>query len=69
MNIEKPDEMERFQNGKAALFTFAFYGLALLAWSFYEFFTKGDLGWQFIILLMGNVIFFGSRLIYNRKMS
>jgi len=33
MNMEKPDEMERFQNGKAALFTFAFYGLTLLTWS------------------------------------
>ncbi len=48
MNMEKPDEMERFQNGKAALFTFAFYGLTLLAWSLYDFFTKCDLGWQFI---------------------
>lgn len=31
MNIEKPDEMERFQNGKAALFTFAFYGFSLVS--------------------------------------
>ncbi len=69
MNIEKPDEMERFQNEKSAVLAFAFYGLALLAWSLFDFFTKGELGLQFLILLVGNVVFFGSRVIYSRKMS
>ncbi len=68
MNIKKADEMERFQNEKSAVYAFAFYGLALLAWSLFDFFSKGELSLQFTILLTGNVIFFGSRLIYNRKM-
>jgi len=69
MNMEKPDEMERFQNGKAGALYLCILWLNLVSLVIVRFFTKGDLRWQFIILLMGNVIFFGSRLIYSRKMS
>lgn len=68
MIIRKADEMERFQSEKSAVYAFAFYGLALLVWSLYDFIIKGELGLQFIILDIGIVIFFGSKLIYNRKM-
>lgn len=65
MKFRKPDEMEKYQNGKSAGYAFIFYGLALLTWSLFDYFSKGTLGLQFVILSVGNVIFFGSRLIYN----
>lgn len=68
MNIEKVDEMERFQNEKSAVYAFMFYDMALLIWALFDFFSRGELGLQFTILLAGNVIFFGSRLMYNKKM-
>lgn len=68
MKFKKPDEMEKYQNEKSAGHAFIFYCLALLVWSLFDFFSKGVMGVQFIILSIGNVIFFGSRLIYNMKM-
>ena len=68
MKLKKPDEMEKYQNEKSAGYAFIFYSLALLVWSLFDFFSKGSVGIQFIILSIGNVIFFGSRLIYNIKM-
>lgn len=68
MIMKKVDEMERFQNEKSAVYAFVFYDLALLIWALFDFFSKGELGLQFTILLAGNVIFLGSKLICNRKM-
>jgi hypothetical protein len=45
-----------------------FYTTALLIWSLYDFFAKGETGWQFTILLIGNAIFLWSKVVYNRKM-
>ena len=68
MIIKKADEMERFQSEKSSVYAYAFYGLALLAWSLYDFIIKGELGLQFIILVIGIMIFFGSKILYTRRM-
>jgi hypothetical protein len=66
--LRKADEMETYQNEKSAKYAFLFYTAALFIWSLYAFFAKGETGWQFTILLMGNAIFFWSRVVYKRKM-
>lgn len=68
MKIRKADEMENYQNEKSAKYAFMFYTTALLIWSLYDFFVKGETGWQFTILLIGNAIFLWSKVVYNRKM-
>jgi len=69
MRLRKPDEMEKHQSDQSAKNGFIFYTLALFIWSMYDFFIKGNSGWQFTILLLGNVVYFWSRMIYNRKMN
>ncbi|MFD0869467.1 Uncharacterised protein [Chlamydia abortus] len=66
--LRKADEMERYQSDKSARNAFVFFTVALLAWSLTNFFTVGKTGWEFTILLGGNVVFFGSRVFYKRKM-
>lgn len=65
--MRKADEMEQQQNDKSAKNTYIFFTIALLVWSLFNFFTKGKTGWEFSILLTGNVIFFWSRVFYRRK--
>jgi len=69
MKLRKADEMERYQSDQSAKYGFIFYTIALLIWSLYDFFVKGDSGWQFTILLIGNAVYFNSRVIFNRKMN
>ncbi|SMG23538.1 hypothetical protein [Paenibacillus aquistagni] len=68
MRFRKADEMEKYQNEKSAKNAFMFYTTALLIWSLYDFFAKGEAGWQSTILLIGSAIFFWTRVVYNRKM-
>ncbi|WP_342438932.1 hypothetical protein NSS79_07950 [Paenibacillus sp. FSL L8-0436] len=68
MKLQRADEMEQFQNDKSARNTYIFFTLALLVWSLINMFSKGETGWEFTILLIGNVIFFWSRIFYRRKM-
>nr|WP_027091558.1 hypothetical protein [Cohnella thermotolerans] len=66
--MRKADEMEQYQNDKSAKNAYLFFTVALLVWSFIDFFKKGQTGWEFTILLIGNAIFLGSRVFYKRKM-
>ncbi|WP_159881038.1 hypothetical protein [Paenibacillus puerhi] len=68
MKLKKADEMEQYQSNKSAKITYMFFTIALLVWSLLNYFTKGQTGWEFAILLMGNVVFFGSRVYFGRKM-
>ncbi|RPJ94122.1 hypothetical protein CW357_17060 [Rummeliibacillus sp. TYF005] len=69
MKLKKADEMEKYQSDQSAKNGFIFYTVALLIWSMYDFFIKGNSGWQFTILLLGNVVYFWSRAVYNRSMN
>jgi uncharacterized membrane protein YgdD (TMEM256/DUF423 family) len=68
MKLRKADEMEQLQNDKSAKNTYLFFSIALLIWSLINFFTTGKTGWEFTILLIGNAIFWGSKMFYRRKM-
>jgi len=68
MKLRKADEMEKYQNDKSAKNAHIFFTVALLVWSLVNFFTKGQTGWEFSILLLGNVVFWWSRVFYKRKM-
>ncbi|MEK4007784.1 hypothetical protein [Paenibacillus sp. FSL H3-0333] len=68
MKRQRADEMEQFKNNKSAKNTYLFFTIALLAWSLINVFTKGEPGWEFVILLIGNIIFFCSRVFYKRKL-
>lgn len=67
MKLRKADEMEQYQSDKSSKNAYIFITLALLAWSLFNYFTKGKTGWEFSILLVGNCVFFWSRLYYKRK--
>jgi hypothetical protein len=69
MKLRKADEMERYQNDQSAKYGFIFYTISLLIWSLYDFFVKGNSGWQFTILLIGCAVYFWSRVVYNRKIN
>lgn len=68
MKLRKADEMEQYQNDKSAKNAYVFFTAALLVWSLINFFTKGHTGWEFSILLLGNTVFWWSRVFYKRKM-
>jgi hypothetical protein len=69
MKLRKADEMEKYQSDQSAKYGFIFYTTSLLIWSLYDFFIKGDSGWQMTILLIGCAVYFWSRVVYNRKMN
>jgi hypothetical protein len=69
MKLRKADEMEKYQSDQSAKYGFLFYTLALLVWSLYDFFVKGDSGWQMVVLLVGCAVYFWSRVVYNRRMN
>jgi hypothetical protein len=68
MKLQRADEMEQFQNNKSAKNSYIFFTLALLVWSLINLFSKGKTGWEFTIFLVGNVVFFWSRIFYRIKM-
>lgn len=67
MKIRKPDEMEKHHNAIASRNGFVFYAAALLVWSIYSQVTTGNGGWQFAIMTGGPIVFFGTRVYYDRK--
>ncbi|MDR6999660.1 hypothetical protein [Neobacillus niacini] len=69
MRLRKADEMEKYQSDQSAKYGFIFYTIALLIWSAYDFYAKGNSGLQFTILLIGNAVYLYSRVVYNRKMN
>ncbi|SIS49350.1 hypothetical protein [Salimicrobium flavidum] len=66
--MRKTDEMEQRQVNKAGVIAFQFYSVALLIYSIYLFMENGGGGIPFIILMGGNIIFFGSLHIFKQKM-
>ncbi|MGF9696526.1 hypothetical protein [Paenibacillus sp. MABNR03] len=68
MKLQRADEMEQFQNDKSAKNTYIFFTLAFLLWSAINLISKGKTGWEFTILMIGNAIFFWSRVFCKRKM-
>ncbi|WP_340003711.1 hypothetical protein MHH52_16910 [Paenibacillus sp. FSL K6-0276] len=67
MKLRKADEMEQCQTEKSAKNAYIFFTLALLVWSLFNFFTKGETGWEFPILMIGNTVFLWSKVFYKRK--
>ncbi|WP_435923575.1 hypothetical protein [Paenibacillus sp. DYY-L-2] len=69
MKFRKADEMEQYMSDRSAKYGFIFYTLALLVWSLVHFFTQGETGWEFSVMLGGCVVYFGSRVLFNRKLN
>ena len=67
MKLRKQDEMEQFHVGKAAKNTFIFYNICLLGMSVYGSITSKHMGNAFLVLYLGNVVFYGSLIIQRRK--
>lgn len=67
MRFRKADEMERHQSDQAAKYGFVFFTISLLIWSLYDFFVKGNSGWQFTILMLGCVLYSCLRVFYHKK--
>ena len=70
MKIKKADEMEMSINFKAMRLSWVFVSVALIIWMFYEFITTGELNTiLFSIVMLQNIIYFGSKLYLTKKMS
>lgn len=65
--MRKQDEMERSHNDKSAKNAYVFYTIALLVWALYDLVNKGNSGFQFTILLVGNAIFLWTRVYFKRR--
>jgi hypothetical protein len=67
MKFRKQDEMEQVHVGKAAKNAFMFYTGSLLLWSIYDQITTEHFGNAFLLLCLGNVVFFVSLIIQRQK--
>ena len=70
MSLKKPDEMEMSINFKSMRFSWLFVNVALIIWLAVDFKKSGELPFiPFTIISFQNIIFFGSKLYMNHKMS
>ncbi|WP_130068047.1 hypothetical protein [Bacillus albus] len=67
MYIQKQDEMEKYHVEKASKNAFIVYTVLLLIWSLYDNFKNGHLGNAFLILSIGNAVYFFTLVIQKRK--
>lgn len=66
--FKKSDEMEMFITNRALKIQMIFFNLALLVWVLYDVFQASKLNLAFLILVIGNILFFATQLIYRKKM-
>ncbi|MGF2800157.1 hypothetical protein [Bacillus thuringiensis] len=67
MWIQKQDEMEQHHVAKASKNAFMVYTVLLLIWSLYDNFRNGYLGNAFLILSVGNAVYFLTLVVQKRK--
>ncbi|MHA2890679.1 hypothetical protein [Bacillus cereus] len=67
MRIQKQDEMEKYHVEKASKNAFIVYTVLLLFWSLYDNFKNGHLGNAFLILSIGNAVYFFTLVVQKRK--
>ncbi|MEH7459725.1 hypothetical protein V7183_21670 [Bacillus sp. JJ1127] len=67
MKFRKQDEMEQYQVAKAGKNAFMFYTVALLIWSLFDNFRNAHLGNAFLILCLGNTVYFTTLVVQKRK--
>ncbi|EEM92227.1 MULTISPECIES: hypothetical protein [Bacillus cereus group] len=67
MWIQKQDEMEKHHVAKASKNGFMVYTALLLIWSLYDNFRNGHLGNAFLILSIGNAVYFWTLVVQKRK--
>ncbi|PEQ54987.1 hypothetical protein [Bacillus cereus] len=67
MRIQKQDEMEQYHVAKASKNAFIVYSVLLLIWSLYDNFRNDHLGNAFLILSIGNAVYFFTLVIQKRK--
>ncbi|MED1436333.1 hypothetical protein [Bacillus mycoides] len=67
MRIQKQDEMEQYHVAKASKNAFIVYSVLLLIWSLYDNFRNGHLGNAFLILSIGNAVYFFTLVVQKRK--
>lgn len=60
--------MEMFITNRALKIQMIFFNLALLVWVLYDVFQASKLNLAFLILVIGNILFFATQLIYRKKM-
>ncbi|NLK51541.1 MAG: hypothetical protein GX295_03705 [Syntrophomonadaceae bacterium] len=66
--FKKADEMETHIAFLSMRITWVFTTLALLAWSWYDFFYYNKLNYAFIIVATGGVIYWLTSIYYKFKM-
>ncbi|KXY40499.1 MULTISPECIES: hypothetical protein [Bacillus] len=67
MRIQKQDEMEQYHIAKASKNAFMVYTVLLLIWSLFDNFRNGHLGNAFLILSIGNAVYFLTLVVQKRK--
>lgn len=66
--FKKGDEMKVFIVNRALRVQMIFFNLALLGWALYDVFQASKLNLAFLILMIGNILFFATQLIYRKKL-
>ncbi len=66
--LKKGNEMEMFIVNQALKIQMIFFNLALLVWALYDVFMASKLNLAFLILVIGNILFFAAQLIYRKKL-
>ncbi|MDF9507952.1 hypothetical protein P5808_29755 [Bacillus cereus] len=69
MKFRRQDETEPYQVDNASRNAFMFYTVALLIWSLLENFRTAHLGNEFLILGLGNAVYFTTLVVQNRKVN
>ncbi|MNJ41052.1 hypothetical protein [Paenibacillus fonticola] len=64
---KRADEMQLSQATRATKWLGLFYSVSLLIWTLYDVVMHNELGIQFIILMAGMLIFFGSLIVLKRS--
>ncbi|AKR38484.1 Hypothetical protein NF53_p1003 (plasmid) [Bacillus thuringiensis serovar indiana] len=65
--IKKADELEKHQINISLKWIYLFYTFSLLGWSIYQKINTDQWGFQFLILCIGQIIFYLSLSIQKRK--
>ncbi|USK99698.1 hypothetical protein [Bacillus tropicus] len=69
MKFRRRDEPEQYQVDNASRNAFMFYTVALLIWSLLDDYRTFHLGNEFLILSLGNAVYFTTLVVQNRKVN
>lgn len=67
MKFRRQDETEQYQVDNASKNAFMFYTVSLLIWSLFDDFRNAHLSNEFLILSLGNAVYFITLIVQKRK--